>query len=229
MHYRALACDSDGTLLRRGKLAQRTRRALERLRTCGRKVILVTGETDKDFAELAQSDLFDCIIGENGAVLCQAGPGGERTLAAGLPAHFIRALRRRVSPLTVGKVMVATERPALVALCAALDEFALDWQIVFNRKNVMALPPGISKATGLAAALAALGLQPKQTVGIGDGENDADLIGACGYGVAVADAVPVLKEQADWITTQNGPAGLVELITRLLAGDLPAAKRRRSA
>ena len=36
----------------------------------------------------------------------------------------------------------------------------------------MVLPAGVNKATGLAAALAELGLSPHNVVGVGDAEND---------------------------------------------------------
>ena len=50
--------------------------------------------------------------------------------------------------------------------------------------------PGIDKATGLAAALAELNLSAAETVAVGDAENDAAMLTACGQGVAVANALP---------------------------------------
>src|SRR5205814_2989012 len=65
--YRALACDGDGTLTSRGRMAATTRRALESLRASGRQLILVTGETLKELADFPHLDLFDRIVAENGA------------------------------------------------------------------------------------------------------------------------------------------------------------------
>jgi hydroxymethylpyrimidine pyrophosphatase-like HAD family hydrolase len=57
-------------------------------------------------------------------------------------------------------------------------------------------------------------------VGIGDAENDHALLRLCGFGVAVANAVPLLKQQADLVTQAADGAGVAELATRLLATDL---------
>jgi hydroxymethylpyrimidine pyrophosphatase-like HAD family hydrolase len=43
---------------------------------------------------------------------------------------------------------------------------------------------------------------------------------SCEYSVAVANAIPALKEMADFVTQGNRGAGVVELIDKLIAGDL---------
>ena len=83
----------------------------------------------------------------------------------------------------------------------------------------MVLPWGVKKATGLKAGLKELGLFPEQVVGVGDAENDHALLDFCGLGVAVANAVPALKEHADWVTQGARGAGVVELIDKLLRED----------
>ena len=50
--------------------------------------------------------------------------------------------------------------------------------MIFNKGAVMVLPSGVNKATGLAAALAELGLSPHNVVGVGDAENDHALLDA---------------------------------------------------
>jgi hypothetical protein len=42
----------------------------------------------------------------------------------------------------------------------------------------------------------------------------------CGIGVAVANALPMLKERADIVTTGARGDGVIELIDRILATDL---------
>jgi hypothetical protein len=42
----------------------------------------------------------------------------------------------------------------------------------------------------------------------------------CGCGVAVANALPILKERADFVTKGDRGAGVVELIDKLIASDL---------
>jgi hydroxymethylpyrimidine pyrophosphatase-like HAD family hydrolase len=225
MRYPILACDSDGTLTRKGHLARRTEAALRRLRKAGGRILLVTGERQEDFQHLADTELFDLVVGENGGILYRPGEAEPRRLAEPPPAALIADLRRRkVDPLKVGRVMVATKEPAAEELRAALRAHAPGWQVIRNLQNLMALPRGVTKASGVAAALAELGVAPGQAVGVGNAENDACLLRYCGCGAAVADAEAELLAMADVITTAGGPAGLVELIDRMIADDLPERK-----
>ena len=54
----------------------------------------------------------------------------------------------------------------------AIRDLGLELQIIFNKGAVMVLPAGVNKASGLAVALARLGLSPHNVVGVGDAEND---------------------------------------------------------
>jgi hydroxymethylpyrimidine pyrophosphatase-like HAD family hydrolase len=57
-------------------------------------------------------------------------------------------------------------------------------------------------------------------VGVGDAENDEDFLKLCGVSVAVANAIPRIKQVADMVTQQEHGPGVVELIERILAGEL---------
>ena len=87
----------------------------------------------------------------------------------------------------------------------------------------MILPSGVNKATGLRAALDELGLSRHNTVGVGDAENDHAFLSTCGCAVAVAGALPALREKADLVTQGDAGAGVEELCARLLADDLAGA------
>jgi 3-deoxy-D-manno-octulosonate 8-phosphate phosphatase KdsC-like HAD superfamily phosphatase len=58
-------------------------------------------------------------------------------------------------------------------------------------------------------------------VGIGDAENDHAFLIACGWAIAVENAIPALKAKVDWITKAPRSAGVVELANLLLESDLP--------
>ena len=60
----------------------------------------------------------------------------------------------------------------------------------------MVLPQGVSKATGLHAALRLLRRSEHNAVGVGDAENDHALLGACELGVAVGWGSPALQATA---------------------------------
>jgi len=169
--YRALATDGDGTLIRRKRMARSTVTALERLRTAGRKLVLVTGETQEDLSEFPDLSLFDLVVAENGAALYHPGSEKLTRLAEPPPADFVRELRRRdVDPTSVGQVIVSVRQPQAQALDNVIRDLGMDWRVICNRKQVMALPAGVDKATGLAAALQELDLSPSEVVGVGDAE-----------------------------------------------------------
>ena len=54
---------------------------------------------------------------------------------------------------------------------------------VFNRGRVMTMPQGVSKATGLQIALQTLRLSARNTLAIGDAENDHELVRLAEVGV----------------------------------------------
>jgi hydroxymethylpyrimidine pyrophosphatase-like HAD family hydrolase len=214
--YLTIACDADGTLTWRHRLSIRTAGALVRWREAGGRLILVTGEIRDDLLHFARTGLFDRIVAENGGILLSPPDWRAHPLAKSPPSRFVHALRGRVHPLHVGRVLVATEHPKESILKATIRDLELDYQLVFNLKNVMALPAGVTKTSGLRAALKDIGVPASRVVAIGNGENDACIVRACGLGVAVSNAKPEVKRAADWITVGRGPDGVIEVIRRLL-------------
>jgi hypothetical protein len=133
----------------------------------------------------------------------------------------VEALRARgVSPLFVGHCIVSTWQPNEAAVLETIRDLGLELQVIFNKGAVMILPSGTNKATGLEAALLELGLSPHNCVGVGDAENDHAFIRVCECGVAVANALPLVQERADWVTPSRNGQGCVELIDKLVANDL---------
>jgi hydroxymethylpyrimidine pyrophosphatase-like HAD family hydrolase len=222
MRFAALATDYDGTLAKDGVVDSETVVALKRLRPSGRRLILVSGRQLEDLRDaFPRLDLFDRVVAENGAVLYDPAGRGERLLTAATDERFVDALRRRnVEPLSVGRSVVATLRPHETIVLQTIRELGLDLDLAFNKEAVMVLPAGVGKASGLAAALGDLALSPRNTVGIGDAENDHAFLSVCGCRVAVADALPALKQRADLVTQAGDGAGVRELVERLLRDDL---------
>ena len=224
MRYHVLATDYDGTLAHHGEVSEETARALERLRATGRRTLLVTGRIVADLARVfGRLDLFDLVVAENGAVLFDPQRNVERPLAAPPPESFTRLLGRRGVPFDLGKVILATWEPHQHVVLEAIRELGLGHTVIFNKGSVMVLPEGVNKASGLAAALVELGLTAHEAVGVGDAENDHALVTVAECGVAVANAVPALKEEADLVTARAWGGGVEELADRLIAEDLEGA------
>ncbi|RCG26785.1 DUF87 domain-containing protein [Sphaerisporangium album] len=224
MRYHVLACDFDETLVHKGRIADQTLTTLERLSRAGVKLLLVTGRQLDDLLEVfAHARLFDLIVAENGAVLYDPAQRTREALAASPPEGFLERLRARgVSPLGTGDVIVATRTPHDVPVLEAIRDLGLELQVIYNKGAVMVLPPGVNKASGLAAALDRLNLSPHNVAAVGDAENDHAFLTAAECGAAVANALPALKEGCDLALAGENGAGVAELAEMMLSGELDA-------
>jgi hypothetical protein len=230
MRFLALAADYDGTLAHHGRVEESTLAALQRVRASGRHLLLVTGrELPSLFRTFAHTALFDLVVAENGGLLYEPATGRERALGESPPASLVNALRvAGVDPLSVGRVVVATIEPHQVVALETIHRLGLGHKVVFNKGAVMLLPAGVDKASGLAVALGELGIGPERAVGIGDAENDHALFRLCGFGAAVANALPALKERAHYVTRGERGAGVAELADLLVVDDLRGLPREPS-
>lgn len=222
MRYLALSCDYDGTLAQNGRVNAQSLAALERFRASGRKLILVTGRELGDLLTVfPEITLFERVVAENGALLYRPESREEKRLGEPPPEEFVHKLQQRgVQPLSVGRVIVATWEPHEMTVLQTIRDLGLELQVIFNKGAVMVLPAGVNKATGLAAALDELGLSPHNVIATGDAENDHAFLNLCECAVAVANALPMVKEKADFVTRGDHGAGVGELIDEILADDL---------
>lgn len=206
----ALAVDYDRTLTDAAlRPHPRALAALRQARSRGRRVIVVSGR-DLDFLQRELDGCADAIVAENGCVLLDP-VRGPRRLAQGherihevldaLPFDFERATILRSASL---------EHES--ALRAAFEAAGVEAALIRNRDRVMVAPMGVDKAAGVLAALELLGIAPERAAAAGDGENDLVMLRAVGYGVAVENAVPELKAEADHVTQGFGGEGLARWI-----------------
>jgi len=228
MNFDALATDYDGTIAHDGVVDESTLEALRRAREAGLRLVMVTGRELTDlFNTFSGTDLFHRIVAENGAVLYEPATKSIKVLATAPPQPLLERLAG--IPISVGHSIVATVEPHEHRVLSAIRELQLEWHVIFNKGSVMALPADVTKATGLAPALAALGISHERTVGVGDAENDQAFLRACGLAVAVANALPSVKHIAHVITVGARGAGVTELIDQLLAGALDQLSPERRA
>jgi hydroxymethylpyrimidine pyrophosphatase-like HAD family hydrolase len=213
LSFKMLACDYDRTIATDGVVSLRTIRALTQAKATGLVLGLVTGRELDDLLEICpDAGLFDLIVAENGAVLFSPGRQ-ELNEVAGRPGReFFEELRNRAIPFSTGRVIVATSKAYETAVLSVIWDLGLELEVIANRDSVMVLPPGINKATGLAAGIETLGITFDQVIAIGDAENDAVLLQASGLSVAVANALESIKGDADIVTTLPEGDGVTEFI-----------------
>jgi hypothetical protein len=128
----------------------------------------------------------------------------------------------------VGQSIIATVEPHETVVLKTIRELGLERPVIFNKGAVMILPPGINKATGLAVALAELGLSARNVVAAGDADERPRAPRCRGIFGCVANAIATLKAAADRVTTAPRGEGVLEVIDDLIESDLrrspPAAR-----
>ncbi len=190
-------------------------KAIAALRAAGIRCILATGRPADDLlAQGIDPESFDAFVIEGGALfgplnsLVYLNIGNEleaaakQCKAAGIP------IAQRSYSFSVPREHEATVR-SLVGECS----------IQPNVDQLDILPPHVDKGTGLDGALGKLGNRALPVLAIGDGENDIPLLDRATYGLAPANAVPALREMADEVLAESGPAAVVAAAERLLRGD----------
>ncbi|MBQ9901152.1 MAG: HAD family phosphatase [Clostridia bacterium] len=78
------------------------------------------------------------------------------------------------------------------------------------------LPFGIDKAHAIDLLAEHLGLTHQDFIACGDGFNDLSMIRHAGLGVAMANAQPVVRQNADYVTASCDEDGLVPVIEKFL-------------
>ncbi|HKQ39941.1 MAG TPA: HAD family hydrolase [Verrucomicrobiae bacterium] len=222
MRYKALATDYDGTIAHHGLVEPATVDALCRLKESGRKLLLVTGRELPDlFKVFSEVQMFHRVVAENGALIYDPGRDTQHLLADPPPPSFAEHLRQLgVKHLSVGRVIVAAQEMDSGLVQKAIEECGVPLEVIPNKGDLMVLPSGVNKATGLRTVLEEFDFDASAVVGVGDAENDAVFLDICGFSVAVANALPWLKERVDWVTPGDHGQGIRQLVRALVENDL---------
>lgn len=229
MKLSVIALDYDGTITRDDVLEPTVRDAIAAARTSGIVVLLVTGRILEELRRAAGDLHFvDGVIAENGAVVHFPDSGRTSTLAPTVPAGFVAELRRRGIPFAAGQCLVDADANEARRILDVIRTLELPLALIFNRGRVMTTPQSVSKATGLHVALETLRLSARNTLAIGDAENDHELLRLAEVGVAVSWGSKSLQAGADAVLNGSGPAAVGDYLRALVAtGNLPVPQRAR--
>jgi hydroxymethylpyrimidine pyrophosphatase-like HAD family hydrolase len=229
MRLLALALDYDGTIADHNVLDPGVRSALAEIRSKGVLVILVTGRTLEALSTVAGSLHFaDCVVAENGAVVEFPQSGYRSSLATPVPQPLITELRKQGIVFDIGESLIDTHGDNASRVLDIIRRLQLPLVLAFNRSRLMILPQGVSKGTGLRRALTMLRVSEHNTIGIGDAENDHELLRVCGLAVAVAWGSEALKAFADYVVPGSGPPAVRDYIRELAkSGQIPTPSKVR--
>src|SRR6478672_4611995 len=209
---RAIALDLDGTIASHDVVAPDVVRAVGQARLRGFRVLLVTGRTvkalEKQFPGLITH--FDAVVAENGSVL--VGLDRHRWLAEPVNRALADSLEQRGVCLNRGEVLLAMSAEHDAVVLREVTDRGLDCVLLRNRGELMVLPAGVSKGSGLLAALELFGLSAHNTIVVGDAENDHAMFDVAEFAVATANAVPSVKEHADLVLEEPNGAWVIGLL-----------------
>ena len=112
----------------------------------------------------------------------------------------------------VYKVVVEPERPEL--LNAYAEEAGCRLFRYRDENRYAFLMPEAGKFSALAVLGERIQVKLEETAAFGDDINDLEMISRCGLGIAVANALPEVKERADAVALSNDEDGVARFIQK---------------
>ena len=189
---------------------------LMELESLNKPLFLVTGRDEKYAKELYKKHpVWDCIIAENGSYVYFPDTGLNWRFGSEKFEKAKRLLKKSNFPANIEEGIISVSKVFEGKLKDVLHTFGSFIGFRTNADEIMVLPRGIDKGVTLKLALGYLGIDPKKTIIIGDGENDIDLFTSPGFKIAVANAEERLKLFADEVTEKPSVQGVYEVIEKL--------------
>src|ERR1035438_6007062 len=136
MRYLVLATDYDGTLASHGEVHDDVIESLKKVRSSGRKIVLVTGRELPELIKVfPRIDLLDLVVAENGALLYDPASKREKLLCEPPNPRFIELLKERGVPASVGRGIVATWEPHQDVVLNTIRDLGLELQVIFRSEE----------------------------------------------------------------------------------------------
>lgn len=112
------------------------------------------------------------------------------------------------------KIIVSTEEKYLEEKLLLINEkLSDDYNLSYSFPHLLEISGlGISKASALEKLTEKLEIKPEQVMAIGDQINDLSMMAFAGVSVAVENAIPEIKQLADFITSTNNEDGVARAI-----------------
>ncbi len=222
----AVALDIDGTITDDQRLLHpRAVEAIARLNS-RTTVILVSGNvhcfTRAAAILLGTSRTF---IAENGGVIAW-GEGDMELLAD--PAICQEAYRRLKEVYPISKKdaryritdLVVESNFKVEEAESRLRGWGIDADLVDSGFAVHIKDRRVDKGLALAKVMNRLGLRREEVAAIGDSRSDLPMFRVAGFRAAVANAVPELKEESDYVSELEFGPGFCEIVDYMVAEEM---------
>ena len=147
---------------------------------------------------------------------------------------FYASLSRGVTIEAVGPLLEFMDQPPTKIVLiqqeqevpALLEDVTARWgavaQVVRSHLRFVELThPAASKGNALHGMADALGIPGERTLAVGDNLNDLSMVQAAGIGIAMGNADPALKAQADWVAPPLHEDGFAVAVERFLLQPAP--------
>lgn len=130
--------------------------------------------------------------------------------------NFLKAVQHPIA-----KCLIVGEPTRLATLEKSMHEHLHDRMGVFRSEPYFLelVPKGIDKAQSLAVLLNEIGMTKEEMIAVGDGFNDLSMIKYAGMGVAMSNAQPIVKENADFITLSNEEDGVAHVVEKFVLSE----------
>lgn len=116
------------------------------------------------------------------------------------------------------RVVAFAGQEAIARVAPAISALPCSWNTIergnYGTAEITVMHQDCSKATGVAALSAHLGIPMSQVMAIGDNHNDLAMLVAAGWGVAMGQAPELVKASADAVTATNLEDGVAVAIER---------------
>ena len=223
---RAVALDIDGTLTDDKRLLSPPAvEAVQRLSTLA-QVILVTGNvpcfTRAAAVLLGTSRTF---IAENGGVISW-GEGDLEILSD--PSVSQEAYRRLQEIYPLSRMdsryrmtdLVVESNFNLAEAASLLESWGLEADLVDSGFAVHIKDRKVNKGRALAKMMDRLGLRKEEVAAVGDSTSDLPMFKIAGFRASVANAVPELKAESDYVSDLQFGAGFCEIVDYMATKDM---------
>lgn len=121
-------------------------------------------------------------------------------------------------PFFINKIVMSRPAEELDAKIPKIPSYYHEKFNIYKSQDFIleVLPLSVDKGSAMRFIGEALGFEKHQIMGLGDQENDLSLVESAGFGVAMANAIPAVKEVADYITTSNNENGVAHAIHKFV-------------